>query len=329
MGQTGLQGLGGPGQSVKATRVQRERSNLDLPVELVGLQPFIIENKVFSPPDTGQLDAYAQGPLAGLVNPKLLLLSLGSPEWSAGAHLSPNGRRWRYVSYGDLAEALDAVVPSDSFDAELVHSYSAFVRTLHELARLFDGVKEDDSVEIPAAAARPLRKIRLYDGISKLRARSAIATIEAKRDSSLRDLGVKFGSDFSNSTAVLQAFLPLPNGDAIGWQYQAEQWRLAVITAKHKGSGLGVIERRHRYVAERYAGWFDFSFIVALTGQEAEVVPPTEQRGEYNSYNPSFVYRYRKAPALTLGQILRLSDHYLAAAAPSESSGDPAAYPAR
>ena len=50
-------------------RVLRERTNLDLAVELPGLRPFVIENKVFSPPDERQLDDYAGGKLAGLADP--------------------------------------------------------------------------------------------------------------------------------------------------------------------------------------------------------------------------------------------------------------------
>src|SRR5687768_16326970 len=60
-------------------RAQRERSHLDLAIELPGLTPFVLENKVFAPPDDAQLDDYAAGKLAGLTRPELLLLSLGRP----------------------------------------------------------------------------------------------------------------------------------------------------------------------------------------------------------------------------------------------------------
>ncbi|MGH8998873.1 MAG: PD-(D/E)XK nuclease family protein [Acidimicrobiia bacterium] len=76
----------------KRLRVQRERSNLDLAIELPGLTPLVVENKVFSPPDDQQLDDYANGPLAGLADPELLLLSLGRPRWPSDVHVSPNGR---------------------------------------------------------------------------------------------------------------------------------------------------------------------------------------------------------------------------------------------
>ncbi|MFF4120761.1 hypothetical protein ACFY0P_46070 [Streptomyces sp. NPDC001714] len=45
----------------------------------------MIENKVFSIPDTGQLNAYAAGKLHGLDHPVLVLLSLVAPGWPDGS----------------------------------------------------------------------------------------------------------------------------------------------------------------------------------------------------------------------------------------------------
>lgn len=75
---------------VDGPRVQRVRAHLDLAVELPGLNPFVIENKVFSPPDEEQLGVYAPGSLAGLEALTLLLLSLNDPGWPGGS-----SRRWR------------------------------------------------------------------------------------------------------------------------------------------------------------------------------------------------------------------------------------------
>jgi hypothetical protein len=52
------------GQS--AVRVQREADHLDLAIELPGLAPFVVDNKVFAPPDEAQLDLHASGPMGGL-----------------------------------------------------------------------------------------------------------------------------------------------------------------------------------------------------------------------------------------------------------------------
>lgn len=93
------------GQS--AVRVQREADNLDLAIELPGLAPFVVENKVFAPPDEAQLDRYASGRMGGLNQPSALLLSLSPPFWDGDTYLSPNGLQWRHVSYSQLAVALE------------------------------------------------------------------------------------------------------------------------------------------------------------------------------------------------------------------------------
>ena len=49
-----------PKRATSVHRIQRERKNLDLVIELRGLAPVIIENKVFSPPDEEQLDEYSE-----------------------------------------------------------------------------------------------------------------------------------------------------------------------------------------------------------------------------------------------------------------------------
>lgn len=304
------------------TRVQRESSQLDLAVELAGLRPFVVENKVFSPPDEDQLDRYAAGTLAGLKDPDLLLLSLGAPGWDEDGHTSPNGLRWRYVSYLDLADALeDAARELDGFDGELVRRYAGYARALHHIGALAGHAEDDEPLDVPEDYAEPLRSIRLYDGVAKLRARSLVRVLEAHTFPRFSDLGGWFDSGFTNSRAVLQAFLPLPGGDLLGWQYQHGQWRLLVITKQHKGKGEAVRKKRHDYVAQRYGhGWFDFSAIPDLIDADVDDIPRMERRGEYNGYNPDFVYRYRKLPELTLSQARILSDHYLHAAAELRTS---------
>lgn len=81
-----------------------------------------------------------------------------------------------------------------------------------------------------------------------------------------------------------------------------------VITDKHNGRTDKLRAARHAYVADRYAGWFDFAPIAALTGRDIEALPPTEANGAFNGYNPDFVYRYRKLPELKLSEMITLSD---------------------
>jgi hypothetical protein len=277
--------------------VQRERSHLDLAVELPGLAPFVVENKVFAPPDDAQLDEYAAGPLAGLTDPTLLLLSLGRPIWDADEYLSSSGHVWRHLSYRQLADALDdARGGIAGFDGALVAHYCSFIRSLHALADVAGDVGPDDPIALDDATREVLRDIRLHDAIGKLRARVTIAAARARTTPLLPGAQIRWEALFTNSTPLVAAFLDRRDGDWLGWQYQGSQWRVVVITSKHKGTDPDTRARRHAYVAERYADWFDFTAITTLTGRPIGAVPPTEARGEYNGYNPDFAYRYRSCP---------------------------------
>lgn len=299
-------------------RIQRERSHLDLAVELPGLAPFVVENKVFAPPDESQLDDYAVGKLGGLVHPELLLLSLGRPRWPEGTYVCASGETWRYLSYRDLANALDSAaiaLDAGSFDRQLVEHYCVLIRLLDELAEEVGTPAPDEPIDVPAAIKLVLQTNRLHDAIGKLRARSAIAVAAARTGPVLGGRTVRWGASFTRSHALTEAFIQHNDSDWLGWQYQEGQWRVVVITSKHQGKTAELRERRHAYVADRYRDWFAFDVVPTITGRTIDKVPPTEQRGAFNNFDPDFVYRYRLLRDLTLDELVALSDHYLRAAA--------------
>ncbi len=307
-----------PAGPVTEPRVQREKNHLDLAVELPGRAPFVIENKVFSPPDEEQLDRYTSGALAGLVDPTLILLSLGSPDWPSGTHTTrgDDPHEWKFVSYLDLAGALARVPHAiGGFDGELVRYYVTFIRDLHRLASTVGEVSGDEPVALYGESGRLLRSIRMHDAISKLRARSAIASARAHSRALLGDLPIRWEALYTNAAPLNAAFLDKGDGDWLGWQYQGGQWRVVVITNRFYGTDPDDRASRHAYVADRYAKWFDFEPLLELTGRPIDDVPRTEAEGEYLGYNPDFVYRYRQAHDLTLNELTALSHHYLVAAA--------------
>lgn len=298
-------------------RVQRERSHLDLAIELPGLAPFVVENKVFAPPDDSQLDDYAAGKLAGLSNPELLLLSLGRPRWPDGTYVCASGELWRYLSYRDLADALEAAVTSltaGGFARQLVEHYCVLVRLLDELALTVGMPSSDEPIDVPAAIKVELQQNRLHDAVGKLRARDAIAAASAYTGPGLEGVEVRWEASFTRSHALTAAFVRHNDTDWLGWQYQEGQWRVVVITSLHHGKTPELRARRHAYVADRYAAWFAFDAIPVLTGRSIDKVPPTEKRGAFNNFDPDFVYRYRQLKDLTVGELVALSDHYLRAA---------------
>lgn len=294
--------------------VQRERLNLDLIVQVPGHAPVIIENKVFSPPDESQLDRYSAKILKqkDLTSPILILLSLTDPNWVNSKYVSKHGLEWRYVSYRDLANALNLAVPEIAgFPGEVLSHYVSFISRLHELVQDLVTPHADEPIGITSSAGELLLRIRLKDAVEKLRARSTAASIQRTMEPLLKGTPTRFKAAYTNGKPLLEAFIDCRNGDRIGWQYQNDQWRLAVITNKHAGRTKSLRERRHKSVAERYAKWFDFSPISDLIGRDSSEVPNFELGGRYYGYNPDFVYRYRKLPDLTVSELETLSRHYL------------------
>lgn len=308
-----------PAAGTNRLEVLRERSHLDLAVQLPGRASFVVENKVFSAPDESQLDQYAEGELAGFDNPVLLLLSLGTPGWPDGTYTTPSGRTWRHVSFADLAtilsHALDGLNQAPTFHRMLVEEYRTLVLTLERLALTVGRLASGEPVEVPRSTAEELRSIRLHDAIGKLRARAAVAAARAYTQALLPDVTIRWEANFTNGSPLMAAFVDKGNGDWLGWQYQHGQWRAAVITEKHKGRGEELRDMRAASVAARYGSWFDFTAIPTLVEREMSDVPPREASGGFNHYAPDFVYRYRKLPALTQDELLALSHHYLCAAA--------------
>lgn len=296
-------------------RVQREWLHLDLAVELPGLAPFIVENKVFAPPDEDQLDRIAA--LAGAADRTLLLLSLSSPLWTGDTYRSrPSGPVWRYVSYADLADGLEAVRGRIvGFDGDLVEHYCYLIRSLHRLAAMAGQVGPDDPISVDPAAGEQLRSVRLHDGIGKLRARLTMEMARTHTTPLLPAAKIRWEASFTRGHPLVAAFLDRGDGYQLGWQYQGDQWRVVVITSTNTGTDATSRARRHADVAERFADWFDFRAITTLTGRTVDVVPPTEAGGGFNGYNPNFVYRYRRIAQLTSAELVRLSDHYLTSAA--------------
>lgn len=301
-----------PSRETSMHRVQRERRHLDLVVEMPGLAPVVIENKVFAPPDDAQLERYSSEHLAGIDSPTLLLLSLGAPNWRDSVFTDTSGATWRHVSYRDLAIAMDDIVSSiPGFDGELLRRYLRFIRLLQELVEEVGEPGLDESIALDPATRGDLQSIRLHDAIGKLRARCAIASVSRSMEELFCDETVRFDANFTNGQPLVEAFIRCDDGDWIGWQYQGDQWRLAVITDIHLGKTAESRARRQEYVARKYIGWFDFTEISELIGRASEKIPPRESAGDFNGYNPNFVYRYRALPRLSLAELTTLSHHYL------------------
>lgn len=306
-----------PMPEAQAGRSERESAHLDLILHLPDLAPIAVENKVFSVPSEGQLDHLAEGPLAQReakgTSYARVLLSLMSPGWTMY-------KGWRLLSYRELAEALHLQVAHiqtvDAFAADLVEHYVALISQLAELLELLGIPAPDEPLLLSRTVASYLEQARVSAGVQKARASCVARELcKAVAEKGWSDIQVKY--DFTHGMSLLEGFCRQQVGasgslrDALGWQLQGKQFRLAVITGELRGQVHR--EEREAYVAKHYSGWFDFAPLEAIAGV-TEKIRATEVRGgpwNFQGYNPAFVYRYRIASQLTPSQVVELGLLYL------------------
>ena len=294
-------------------RIQREHKYIDLIIELPGLAPMVVENKVFAPIDEAQLVEYADNTeLKYLESPAFYCFSLGAPTWRESGFVTPSGHTWKYLSYRSLVGAMAEVVNQiDGFDGALLRSYVRFVQLLQRLADELGSLDPDESIKVEGSVRSHLQKIRMHDAFDKLRHRLAMILLEKSLKSEFDFKDVEFKTDYTKGQPLMEAFVPFENGDRVGWQLQGDQWRLAVISASFVGTSDDLIRRRHDYVSSTYGHWFDFSELPTMIVRFSDKVPPIEKKGGFNRFNPNFVHRYRKIPDLTIAELQAISAHYL------------------
>jgi len=347
-----------PGDPGPGPTAERERAHLDLVLRLPHLRLIVVENKVWSLPDDTQLEGYAAAlrklaQLAGDVAP--ILLSLSPPAWDGPAS-TLGGYSWVYVSYPDLARRLKPAADrllrasnsEDRFAGELLHRYAAFVERLCRVAGEVSRVSPSEPVWLDDRSRAALKDARVYDGMSKLRARQVLSfVLEQLRSASpapqvltpneakaawlpwsnagwqfLR-LGRRVAGlevNFTNSMPALDGAVALKSGgDKLFWQYQGQQWRLTVATASHRGRGEAIRARRHAYVAKHYGSWFDFTPVIKLLGADRGTPIPVKGGGQFYRFDPDSAYRYAKVDQdghwLTVSELVELGVYYLHRAA--------------
>lgn len=311
-----------PQPGLGAGEPEREPRHLDLVLHLEDLAPIALENKVFSVPDEVQLDHYTDGVVslresAGTPYSRLLL-SLMDPGWENGQY---NG--WRLVRYSELADELSAQVRgvqrTDAFAGELLEHYIGLTRALTRLIDILGTPAPMESLLLHKDVLRLLDQIRISAGVQKARASYVARAI--RTELAEEGVGVDVGYGFTNGLSLIEAYWPLPpvssdvKPDSLGWQIQGEQFRLVVVTGAPALQGKPQRAQREAYVAEKYASWFDFELLEKETGAEPLATEVLVRGGyQFYGYDPDFVYRYRKAPALTPEQIIRLGTAYLSRA---------------
>jgi PD-(D/E)XK nuclease superfamily len=299
-----------PDPAQRESDVRREWSSLDLVVRFPGRRALVVENKTFSLVDEDQLQRYSHHWWVQDNDPVLVLLSLGDPGWEERHISTPAGTRtWKWLPYQEVAKRLRRVSRrvSVDFDRALLERYCDVMDDLVLLANAVASRESDDSpVQLSDAVLRPLRQIRLSDGLLKLRTAAIARRIDP----------TEVSAGFTRGMPLLQAWGEGPTR-WVGWQLQGHQFRLCAAFNDLEGSAPEQQRERSDKAKELAdaGSWFDFSELERLLGSRAlRPAKARPDRNGFNKYDPDFVYRYRLVPDLTQGELIELGGFYLRAA---------------
>jgi hypothetical protein len=294
--------------------VQREYKHLDLVARFPGFAPVVVENKMFALPDVVQLRRHLDGPVKAIVpQPTLVLLSLTDPGWSDG-RLEVDGKTWVHASWHVLAQRLRTQFAGRSDFGAQILTHEAHL--IHLLYRAIDqvSVKSDNELFLlPISTTNALRGVRIADAVGKIRGHQVMRRILDQYQT--RGISPTWTEvDLTNGTPLMSAYWEKDEvGNAVGWQCQGNQWRLAMILRSMAGRGDGPGGARAAYAASQ-SGWFEFEPLCEiLEARDKDLRPKggkTPPDG-FNKYDPDFVYRYRRLPApIPVGRIIDLAVAY-------------------
>jgi hypothetical protein len=267
--------------------VERERGNMDLVFHWPDRAPLVIENKVFSLPKRDQLHEYQSATVRWPHTPSLVLLSISPPDFDLG--------EWRYLDYAEFAKRiLDALPAESSYEVETMRRYAALVSDLHRLVSAVDVQSDAEPVWLPDS---------LLDAISSSQMRTALHKARAQRvaralNDVLPGLEQPAAGGMSNATPLVESFEYVHTRGMhlhLGWQLQGSQFRRAAVHHDQSISGRSEESRRLREdVSRKYPEFYTFP---------APLPEKLGGRKEFNHFAPSFVYKYVKAPELTIAEL--------------------------
>jgi hypothetical protein len=298
----------------KISEIYREKNNIDLSFKYENGQEVIIENKVKSIPDRGQLERYSK---KSSLNQNCILLSLSKPVFFNGRKTSIIcDKKWYYVSYLDLIKLLKIMNNkiSDNYHKNILLDYIEFIDGLIHVDKLCKLRKTDlytlYSKELDKVY-KLLFTIRLHDFYLKKKYQQLSQLVYEKLSNNLKeqiafdtilnwndknDILITFG--MTRGQGLVDIKYKIKNKLAFGIQIQGEQYRLIL----EDENGKLVKEFKDYYLKNRL--WFVFD--KQLDGR---VYPLS---GGFNSFNNSkkektFVYKSIKiSPTITIDTLVNI-----------------------
>lgn len=289
-------------------KVDREQKNIDLWLKYSNGEELIIENKVKSLPIKSQLKKYADN-TQNKDKTSFLLLSLTRPAFlkkSESRIQLSEGVEWHYLSYHELANKLQGILPAirtdKSYHRQILQDYIEFITQLDKLQCYFSIERDmDENFFGREKEIQLLRAIRIHDLIDKLRY-DQIAQLVRKVlqeenfaiiDDDIWSTGkpgqLTVGAGMSRGTAMVEIMYCLTDAHVIlGVQVQGKQFRL-VLRADREAEKLAQ-ELLMPTVGNRV--WFDFEKL-DIGG------PEHPDNGNFNKYGNNFLYRWKKLDSIS------------------------------
>lgn len=273
-------------------RVDRERGNLDIVFHWDAHAPLVVENKVFAIPSAEQLARYSETTASWNPTPTLLLLSVSAPSFAADG--------WRHVTYRELAERIrDCAPTAKSYEVETMLRYAQLAEDLHSLVAGTEVRDRAEPVWLTASAVGAVSSSQMRAALHKARAQRVAQLV----NSSIPGLERPAASGMTNSTPLVEALeYVFTDGMHVhlGWQLQGQQFRRAVVFHDKTIAGRTQESRRQReLVSENHPHFFRFPTALGTLASGKK---------DFNHYAPSFVYRYVKAPRMTVGELLEAAN---------------------
>ena len=280
--------------------ISREYLNLDLSVRFDDGQLLVIENKVKSLPDLGQLERY-ESKIADKhpsESTQFVLLSATPPRFECS--------KWRLWSYADLAAIVRLVArdlpESESYYRQLLNDYADFAETLDELCSQTQATATDNFLELLSKpSVQALRSARIHDLVFKLayqqvtsavddRLRKIQSTPEQPRDWRKAPVGsIWTDTAFTHGQGVSDVKLVVRGGQnpwVLGIQLQHDSLRLCLESAKPDPKKLEPAAERLKVSGY----WFDFTPGAQLLEGATYPKPPKQ----FNRFGKVFLYRSQK-----------------------------------
>jgi len=308
-----FQPLAVPGDA-EGRSVDRERQNIDLVFCWPGYAPLVIENKVFSLPDLGQLDRYMEkvAQWKGAA-PELCVLSMIAPEVEfrdvMGERVPFTRNGWRHLSYDGVADRLDEALEGagDAYEVETMRRYSRVVRLVSALidSTVVQGPESDEPVWLGHNELAPIASSQTRSALHKMRAfrLAALLNESLPTGADASDAGVSHGKPLVTWNAWIDR-----EGHRIcaGWQLQDGQFRRFLITPHILGTSFEKKAERIAF-ARRHPELFSFETLDVVLGKPGAQVGPARTDSGFGSFGSDFIYKYVKADTLTVSQLIRAS----------------------